>query len=147
MAKIESVSIKSIPDVINVGDDVNDITIVTKIEFHSLDVSLKMEYLLHLLVYDIHGNTDVPIIINNWDESEVIGLEQENKDDFLGRKFVPVCSDEKFLTIETPITLKLGNINGSQSFYRRKIEVLATLVPAIGRSTKWSQPFVCDLVF
>ena len=72
MAKIESVSIKSIPDVINVGDDVNDITIVTKIEFHSLDVSLKMEYLLHLLVYDIHGNTDVPIIINNWDEIEVI---------------------------------------------------------------------------
>ena len=147
MAKLETVVLKSIPEVINVGDDINDITIITKIEFHPIDVSLKMEYLLHLLVYDVHGKPDVPVIINNWDESEVIGLKQENKDDFLGRQFVPICADERIKTIETPIALKLGDLKDSGSFYKRKLEVLATLIPAIGRATKWSEPFECDLVY
>lgn len=147
MAKLTSVSLKSIPEFINVGDDVNDITIITKVEFHPLDVSLNMEYLLHLLVYDVHGSPDIPIIINNWDESKVIGLEQDGKDDFLGNKIISISADEAVKIFETPITLRLGQLQNSQSFYKRKLEVLATLIPAIGRSTKWSEPFESKLVF
>ncbi|MCF7560645.1 hypothetical protein L3X39_08340 [Sabulilitoribacter multivorans] len=148
MAKIESVSLKSIPETINVGDEISDIIVVTKIKFHQLDFNLSMEYLLHLFVYDIHGSVDVPIIINNWDDSNVIGVKEDAKDDFLGKKTVTIhASDDIIKTFETPMTLKLGNLNGSHSYYKRKLEVLATITPAIGRASKWSEPFETNLVF
>lgn len=147
MAKIASVSLKFIPEVINVGDDINDITIITKIAFHPLDISLKMEYLLYLMVYDIHGKPDIPIIIGNWDESKVIGLQQDGKDDFLGKKIINITADEDVKVFETPLALKLGNLNNSISFNKRKLEVLTTLIPAVGRATKWSQPFETTLVY
>ena len=46
MAKIISVSLLSIPEVINVGDDISDITVRTEIGFHPMDLTMKMEYLL-----------------------------------------------------------------------------------------------------
>ena len=148
MAKIESVSLKSIPETINVGDEISDIIVVTQIKFHQLDLNLNMEYLLHLFIYDIHGSVDAPIIINNWDESNVIGVKENIKDDFLGKKTVTITTTrETVRIIETPITLKLGSLNGSHSYYKRKLEVLATITPAIGRASKWSEPFETNLVF
>ncbi len=147
MAKIESVSLQHIPETINVGDNISDITIMTKIEFHPLDLSLKMEYLLYLFVYDIHGNPDVPIIIGNWDESVFSGMRLDGIDDLLGKKIIPLTATNTSCTIETPMELKLGDLNKSQSYYKRKLEVFASLIPAIGRSSKWSEPFETNLVF
>ena len=147
MAKIKSVSLQDIPETINVGDNVSDIIIVTQIEFHPLDISLKMEYVLYLLVYDIHGKPDVPIIIGNWDESEFSGMRLDGKDDLLGKKMLPVTAKKTRCIIETPIALKLGDLYGSQSYHKRKLEVFASLIPAVGRSSKWSEPFETNIVF
>ena len=67
MAKILSVDLLKIPKFIHVGDDVNDLTVVTKIRFHPLDIKLEMEYCLHVFIYDIHGEVDAPLVIPNWD--------------------------------------------------------------------------------
>ena len=80
MAKILSVSLLSIPDVIVVNDNLNDFTVVTEIEFHDLDIQFNMEYCLHLFVYDIHGDADAPLIIPNWDESKVFPIIIDRKD-------------------------------------------------------------------
>ncbi|MDO7173584.1 hypothetical protein [Mariniflexile sp. AS56] len=146
MAKIKSVSLKSIPESIHVGDNVSDITILTNLEFHPLDISLQMEYMLYLFVYDVHGKPDVPIILSNWDDSVFMGMQLDGKDDLLGRKVVSIVANSNPL-IETPIALKLGNLNDSHSCYKRKLEVFATLIPAIGKASKWSEPFEASIVF
>ena len=147
MAKIESVSLQFIPETIDVGDNVSDIVIITQIEFHHLDISFKMEYLLYLLVYDIHGKPDVPIILSNWDHSAFFGMRLDGKDDLLGEKMLPVTANKTSYTIETPIALKLGNLHGSQSYHKRKLEVFASLIPAIVKSSKWSEPFEINIVY
>ena len=146
MAKIKSVSLKSIPETINVGDNISDIIIQTHIDFHPLDVSLNMEYMLYLFVYDVHGKPNLPVILSNWDESVFLEMQLDGKDDLLGRKVVAVSANSNSV-IETPIALKLGNLKGSQSYYNRKLEVFATLIPAISKASKWSEPFKADLVF
>jgi hypothetical protein len=147
MAKIESVSLQHTPETINVGDNISEVTIITQIEFHPLDVSLKMEYLLYLLVYDIHGKPDVPIIIGNWDETVFSGMRLDGVDDLLGKKIIPITATIISCNIETPIALKLGDLYSSQSYHKRKLEVFASLIPAVGRSSKWSEPFEINIVF
>ncbi|WP_445735654.1 hypothetical protein [Mariniflexile sp.] len=149
MAKIESVTLKHIPKTIDVGDNISDIIIVTQIEFHHLDMSLKMEYLLYLFVYDVHGKPDVPIIVSNWDDSTFFGMQLDGKDDLLGKEMIAInaSSGNSNNIIETPIALKLGNLHGSHSYHTRKLEVFATLVPAINEASKWSEPFETDIVF
>lgn len=147
MAKIESVSLQQIPETIDVGDNVSDITIVTQIVFHPLDLSLQMEYILYLFVYDIHGNPDVPILLSNWDESSFYGMRLDGKDDLLGKKKVSIKATKEKSKIETPIALKLGDLYESQSYHKRKLEVFASLIPAIGTSSKWSEPFESNIVF
>lgn len=148
MAKITKVQLKSIPKTINVGDYINDITVIVDLEFHELDVSLKMEYLMYVYVYDIHGNMDVPVIISNWDDSKVISVSEDGrKDDFLGKKVVAVSTTGEHTTFEVPMALKLGHLSGYSSSVSRKFEVLATLIPATGRVSKWSQPFESELLF
>ncbi|MGB5436971.1 MAG: hypothetical protein WBM98_13845 [Maribacter sp.] len=141
MAKILSVELKHVPKHIHVGDAVNDIIVLTKIQFHPLDLQLQMPYCLHLFVYDIHGNVDAPLVLPNWDESRVLPVASDRKDDFMGQKNVILTANEAEMTIETPIALSLGKINRDMSYMSRKIEVFATMAPVVGRVSKYSEPF------
>ncbi len=51
MAKIISVELLEIPDKITVGLNNTDITVLTKIDFHEMDIKGNVEYCLHLLEY------------------------------------------------------------------------------------------------
>lgn len=147
MAKIKSVELESIPEIINVGDDITDIIVNTSIEFHKLDISLKMEYELLLFVYDINGKIDIPVIIGNWDETQVYGVSNDRNDHLLGQVNLLVIAENDKLEVNTPIALKLGNLEKGDSYTSREIEVFATLIPAIGRASKWSKPFESSIVF
>lgn len=148
MAKIEEVKLKSIPKTINAGDDINDITIIIQVAYHPLDVSLKMEYLLHLFVYDIHGKMDVPVIVSNWDDSTVLSVSEDGrKDDFLGKETLTIKAEDGHTNFEIPMALKLGHLSGHHSSVSRKFEVFATLIPAVSRVSKWSEPFESELLF
>lgn len=147
MAKIISVGMLSIPDIINVGDNVSDITVVTKIEMHEIDLKLQMEYCLHIFVYDIHGEMDTPLVIANWDESKVFPISNSRKDVFLGEKKELFMASEKNIEIHSPIALHLGKFNRQEHYVSRKIEAFATLSPAIGRASKWSEPFTAQIVY
>ena len=147
MAKIISVELLKIPKTINVGDDVNDITVITKVQFHPLDIKLEMPYCLHLFVYDIHGDVDVPLVLPNWDESKVIAVCLDRKDDFLGQETVMLSAIEEETTIETPMALHLGRFNRQMSYISRKIEVFATIAPVVGRASKYSEPFNTNITY
>ena len=145
MAKIQSVSLQSIPEIINVSDNENDITVVTEIEFHKLDIKLEMEYCLHLFVYDIHGDVDAPLVIPNWDESRVLPIVTDRKDILLGEVMEHFSATNNVLTINTKMALKLGKLDSNKNYFSRKFEVFATITPAIGRASKWSQPFTSQI--
>lgn len=147
MAKINSVFLESIPKIIHVGDNISDIIINTQIEFHSLDLKLEMEYLLYLFVYDVHGKVDIPVIIGNWDESDVFGVTFDRKDHLLGKKMLNITANKATIQLQTSIALKLGKQKKGASNSSRELEVFATLIPAIGRASKWSEPFETNLVF
>ncbi|GAA4271994.1 hypothetical protein U6A24_10830 [Aquimarina gracilis] len=152
MAKIKQVTLDRIPEYIEVDDQkTNNIIVNTVIEFHPLDLNSNMEYMLHLFVYDIHGVNDVPVLISNWDDTKVLRVvRNERKDDFLCKANVILRSNEvqkKNVTIKTPMTIKLGKLQDNTSVYSRKFEVFATLIPAVDRVSKWSEPFESQLVF
>lgn len=147
MAKIKSVSLLSIPETINVGDDDSDLTVVSEIEFHPLDIQLQMEYCLHVFLYDIHGNVDAPLVLPNWDESKVISIASDREDDFLGSASKILKAEESNVSIEIPLKLKLGSFKKNRAYHSRKLEVFATIAPAVGRASKWSEPFESFIVF
>ena len=147
MAKILSVELDSIPDEIIVSDSLSDITVITSIAFHPIDIKLEMEYSLHLFVYDINGKIDIPIIVNNWDQTAVRGVSIDHKDDFLGTKQVVVKAIEEVLNVRTDLSLKLGKLSSSSSSYKRELRVFATMVPAISRASKWGNPFESVIVY
>jgi hypothetical protein len=147
MSKILSVSLLSIPEVIVVNDDINDLTVVVELEFHDLDISLQMEYYLHVFVYDIHGEVDAPLILSNWDESEVLPISLDRKDEYLGVSSQKILAVKKNETIKLPMQLKLGKMTKLSSHFAKKLEVFATITPAIGRASKWSKPFESSIVF
>ncbi|MBZ0326778.1 MAG: hypothetical protein K8F54_04180 [Altibacter sp.] len=148
MAKIISVELMSVPDVIHVGDELSEIKVTTKIQFHKMDIQLGMEYCLNLFVYDVHGKTDTPIIIPNWDESKLIPISSDRRDDFMGREVVKLVAGVPEIVLETPIALKLGKLSKKNgSYFSRKLEVFATIAPAVGRASKWSGPFEATLVY
>lgn len=149
MAKIESVRLQNIPEEIIIGDDINDINVEIIIKFHALDITLNMEYILHLYVYDIKGSLDVPVIISNWDDTKVFTINQEGRnDDFLGTKAVIVKAQEESATINVEMALKLGSLpDNHRTYLKRKLEVYATIIPAIGIASKWSNPFETRVSF
>ena len=147
MAKILSVSLLSIPEVIVVNDDENDFTVVIKIEFHDLDIQLNMEYCLHLFVYDIHGEVDAPLVLPNWDESKVLSISKDRQDDYLGSATKNIFAQKKTETLNIPMSLRLGKLSKMSSHYSKKLEVFATMAPAIGRASKWSLPFESIIKF
>ena len=147
MAKILSVSLLSIPEVIVVNDNLNDFTFVTEIEFHDLDIQFNMEYCLHLFVYDILGDADAPLIIPNWDESKVFPISIDRKDEYLGFQVKNIIALEKTQTIKTLMRLQLGKLGETTSHFSKKLEVFASMAPAIGRASKWSNPFESRIEF
>ncbi|MBQ0733353.1 hypothetical protein [Aquimarina celericrescens] len=152
MAKIKEVTLDKIPEYIEVSDHKKNMIIVnTQIEFHPLDVSSNMEYMLHVFVYDVHGVNDIPVLFANWDDTKIQRVvSNERKDDFLCRESVLIRADEvkkENVTFKTPMNLKLGNLQDNTSVYSRKFEVFATLIPAINLVSKWSEPFESQLVF
>lgn len=147
MAKILLVDLQSVPEVINVSDNVNDLTVETTIQFHQLDIDQKMEYCLHLFVYDIHGTVDVPVVLANWDESSVISVSKDRNDDFLGKAVVMLKADKPEVIIKTPLSLHLGKLNRERSYFTRKLEVFATVAPVVGRASKWSRPFETQIAY
>ncbi|NNL09157.1 MAG: hypothetical protein HKP38_08050, partial [Croceitalea sp.] len=116
MAKITSVELLKVPKHINVGDEISDITVLTSIRFHPMDLKLQMEYCLHVFVYDIHGDMDAPLIIPNWDESDVLPICMGRKDDFLGKVVTFFDAKKKEVVIENPMALKLGKFNRELSY-------------------------------
>lgn len=147
MAKILNVTLLSVPSVINVGDDSNDITVVTKVQFHILDIKLEMPYCLHLFVYDIRGDVDPPLVLPNRDECQVVSVTLDRKDDFLGKEVIVLTAREEETIIETPMALHLGKFNRELSYFSRKIEVFATIAPVVGRASKYSEPFNASLCY
>ena len=147
MAKILHVDLLSVPDVIHAGDNINDITVITKINFHPLDIKLEMEYCLHVFVFDIHGDVDPPLVLPNWDESKILSITLSRRDDYLGvsSKIIKATSVET--EIEIPIAIKLGKLKKGTTYFSRKLEVFATIAPAVGRASKWSGPFEAEIVF
>ena len=147
MAKIVSVSLQSIPEVIVINDNENDFTVITEIEFHDLDIKLEMEYFLHLFVYDVHGEVDAPLVLPNWDESEVLSISLDRKDDYLGSAKCKVIAVNKNETLIVPMRLKLGLRTHTSSHYSKKLEVFATIAPAVGSASKWSEAFESRIEF
>lgn len=146
MAKIISVTLGAIPEEIILNDLTSDIKVLTKIEYHDLDLQFDMEYCLQLFVYDVRGSLDTPVIISNWDESQVIPVSQDRKDHLLGKAVVMLSADKKNNVIETAMALKLGHKSEGSSSISRKLEIFATIAPAVGRSSKWSDPFESQLL-
>ncbi|MBQ4820537.1 hypothetical protein [Aquimarina sp. MMG016] len=152
MAKIKQVTLDRVPEYVEVDDTkTNAIIVNTDIEFHPIDISGNMEYLLHVFVYDIHGINDVPVLIPNWDDSQISRVvRNDRKDDFLCKESQLIrCSEvnEEQITIKTPMTIKLGKLQDNTSVYTRKFKVFATLIPAVYRASKWSEDFESQLVF
>ena len=147
MAKILSVELVSLPEVIVVNDDNNDFTILVDIEFHDIDLHLKMEYCLHLFVYEVHGELDAPLIISNWDESKVLPITKDRRDEYLGRETKMITAKSKNELFKIDMSLKLGQLTKRSSHFSKKTEVFATLAPAIGRASKWSLPFESSIEF
>lgn len=147
MAKIKSVVLESIPDEIIVNDALSDFTVITSIAFHPVDIKMEMEYSLHLFVYDVNGALDIPVIINNWDETTIRAVSDGKKDDFLGTSQQVVKASSKDVVIKTQLSLKLGKLSTHSSSYKRALGVYATIIPAVARASKWSQPFESTIVF
>lgn len=141
MAKILSVELISIPEVVVVNDNENDFSVEVEVEFHELDIELKMEYCLHLFVYDIRGDVDAPLVLPNWDESQVLSIAMGSKDEYLGSETKKVTAENKNISLTVPMSLRLGRLSNFSSYYSKKLEVFATIAPAVGRASKWSLPF------
>lgn len=141
MAKILTVEASEFPEIIEVGTESTIIPVRTEIEFHAMDLRLNMEYVLYLYAYDIRGKIDIPVFLNNWDESSISYIPQETEDDLLGRICEHVSAKSEFQVIESQLKLKLGILNKDKHYDRRHLKIFAELIPAIGVASKWSEAF------
>lgn len=143
MAKIKSITLESIPEVIFIGDNDISIEIVVEIDFHHLDVEHKMEYMLHLYLFDIRGRMDAPIFIPNWDDCVVIPLLKKHdiRDYFLAKESKSVNAGKDSITLPIEMVLHSGNIKRRSPITSSNPAAFATLVPAISVASKWSKSF------
>lgn len=141
MAQINSVEIKNVPEYIEVGDNDTPISVEVKITFHKIDIKLEMAYILDVIIYDIHGPLDVPVVLANWKDTKVIPISQGRKDKYLGFAKVELEANKEVETLDIPISLKLGKLAENDSHILRRLDVFATLTPAVGRCSKWSAQF------
>ena len=141
MAKILAVNPSKFPDIIEVGKDCTIIPVHIKIEFHLVDLRLKMEYILYLYAYDIRGKKDIPILLNNWDESNISSIPQETEDDVLGKVSYHIAAESEKQNINCELKLKLGILDRNKHYDRRHLRIFAELIPAVGVASKWSEAF------
>ncbi|UMB52759.1 hypothetical protein MKD41_10470 [Lutibacter sp. A64] len=147
MAKLTSIKLGKLPDSINVGNALTEVSIEVTIDFHKIDLQLEMEYMLFLFVYDINGKIDIPIIIENWDKTEVYGISDDRHDHLMGTIKLPIKATKSKLVLNTSLELNLGKISKGDSYFSKHIEVFGTLIPAIGRASNWSKPKEVGIVF
>lgn len=141
MAKILTVKPSKIPEVIEVGINTTLIQVDVEIEFHSIDLQLNMEYILYLYGYDVRGEKDIPVLLNNWDESNISCIPQETEDDILGKVSMHVVAKSKIQSVDAELKLKLGVLHRNKHYERRHLRVFAELIPAVGVASKWSKAF------
>ncbi|GMN08414.1 hypothetical protein MTsPCn5_38030 [Croceitalea sp. MTPC5] len=141
MAKIITVEPDSVPEEIIVNDNIHDIIVKVKLDYHLIDLQLRMQYCLHLFMYDIHGEIDAPLVVPNWDESAIHPIALDSRDDFLGSATRKVIALKKRMEYNIPMALHLGKLKKGDTSISRKLEIFATLTPAVGRASKWSKPF------
>ncbi|GGW27474.1 hypothetical protein [Arenibacter certesii] len=141
MAQINSVEIKNVPEYIDVGDNESDIDVEVKITFHKIDIKLEMAYILDVIIYDIHGPLDVPVVMANWKDTKVIPITQGRKDKYMGFAKLELTVSKEIEILILPVTLKLGKLTENDSHILRRLDVFATLTPAVGRCSKWSAEF------
>ncbi|MBT8205775.1 MAG: hypothetical protein KJN96_04100 [Eudoraea sp.] len=149
MAKIKSIKLESIPEVIVVGDNVNTIDVVLEINFHRIDLENEMEYMLHLYLFDIRGRMDAPIFIPNWDECVVIPLLKKHdiKDYFLAKKSINLIAQQEIISIPVEIALEAEDIQRKAPITSSNLAAFATLVPAISVASKWSKSFEVQVTY
>ena len=147
MAKLTSIELGDLPDSINVGNELTEVSIKVLIDFHKIDLQLEMEYMLFLFVYDVNGDIDIPVIIGNWDQTSIYGISDDRHDHLMGTIKLPVNATEKSLNLNTTIKLSLGKISDGDSYYSKKVEVFGSLMPAIGRVSSWSKAKEVNIVF
>lgn len=146
MAKILTVNASKFPEVIEVGINSTIIPIHTEIQFHPMDLRLNMEYMLYLYAYDIRGKIDIPVFLNNWDESSISYIPQETEDDLLGKICEHITAKTKIQSINSELKLKLGILHKNKHYDRRHLKIFAELIPAVGVASKWSEAFEAGVV-
>lgn len=138
MAQINSVEVKNVPEYIHVGDKESEITVAVAVTFHKIDMELEMEYILDVVIFDIHGPMDIPVILANWEDTKVLPVSLGRKDQYLGAAKKHILASTESELFEIPVNLQLGKLTRTDSYIRRRLDAFATLTPAIGRSSKWS---------
>ena len=141
MAKILKVKASKFPEIIEVGEDSTIIPVHTEIEFHDIDLRLNMDYVLYLYAYDIRGKIDIPILLNNWDDSSISYIPQETEDDVLGKICEHISANKKVQTVNSKLKLKLGILDNNKHYDHRHLKIFAELIPAVGVASKWSEAF------
>jgi len=145
MAKILEVSVSKFPEIIEVGLEATIISVHVEIEFHPIDHRLHMEYVLYLYAYDIRGKIDIPVLLNNWDESNISYIPQETEDDLLGKTSNHIVVKSKLQSVDSELKLKLGVLHRNKHYERRHLKIFAELIPAIGLASKWSDTLELEL--
>lgn len=147
MAQINNIEITEQFTEIEIGDKVFSLTVEVDIEFHQLDINLNMEYCLHTMIMEIHGQQDIPIILSNWKKSSVLSINEDNrKDVILANQIIDIKAQKKQLSLTIPFKVKLGSYN-NHSVYNKKLEAYAVLIPAISYCSMHSNPKSVDLLF
>ena len=145
MAKILKVTPVKTPEKIVAGSEPVTVTVRTEMEFHPLDIKLKMEYLLFLYAYDVRGKSDVQVLLNNWDESSISAIPQETEDDVLGKVATKIIAEQQTLSLSLDLKLKMGLLDHRKHYEHRNLRIFAELIPAIGQASKWSNILEIDL--
>ncbi len=150
MAKIREIILGHIPSGVTINDSAATTAVIsTEIEFHPIDLRLKMEYILHLFIYDVNDQHDIPLLSTNWDELNVSKFSKGDfKDDFITKRSVHIKEDQLndlVLHLETPIQIIPGKMQKNTSLYARQFQVFGTLVPAIHQASAWSNPIESQL--
>ena len=148
MAKILKVEIVTVPETVIADDNETDLEVSIEIEFHKLDIVLGMEYMLYAYLFDVHGSIDVPILLTNWDESKILTVNQENRnDDILGISKLKIHSKNDKKKFVLPMSIRLGKFKTHGYHLSRRLQVFASIIPAIDKCSKRSKSFETNIIY
>ena len=103
--------------------------------------------MLCLFIYDVNGKIDIPVIIGNWDQTNIYGISDDRHDHLMGTIKLPITATEPNQILNTSIKLNLGRVLDGDSYFSKKLEVFGTLIPAVGRASNWSKPKEVSIIF